>query len=89
MTVSRDDDREPKWDRLTKVMRRRMGTAEKTASSRDSHRDRVARYTILQRCRRTMRGRLHAKPTAPELIAHSRPFAPCRYNEFRRAPRRS
>src|SRR4051794_6151833 len=28
-----------KWDRLTKVMRQRVGTAGKTASSRDSHRD--------------------------------------------------
>ena len=78
-----------KWDRLTKVMRQRVGTAGKTASSRDSHRDRVARYTILQCCRRTTRGRLHAEPTAPKPIAHSRPLAPCRYNEFRPTPRRS
>ena len=29
------------------------------------------------------------KPTAPEPIAHSRPFALCRYNEFRSVPCRS
>jgi hypothetical protein len=56
-------------------MRQRAGTVGRTASSRDSHRDRVARYTILQCCRRTMRGRLHAEPTVPEPIAHPRPFA--------------
>jgi hypothetical protein len=78
-----------KWNRLTKVIRERVGTAGKTASSRDLHLDRVAQYTILQCCRRTTRGRLHAEPTVPEPIAHSPPYAPCMYNVFRTTPRRS
>jgi hypothetical protein len=54
---SRDDQRQLK--RLiarSDAMQRQEGTGGKIASSRDSHRDRVARYTILQRFRRTRRG---------------------------------
>ena len=57
-----------------------VGIGGKSASSRDLHRARVARYTIPLYSRRTMRGRLRVEPTSPESIAHFRPFALCRYN---------
>ena len=66
-----------------------LGIGGKNASSRDSHPARVARCTIPLDSRRTMRGRLHAEPTAPESIARFRPFALCRCNVIRLAPRQS